>query len=94
MDAALPEAGWFGSSIVKEIDQNGNIHGDGSGLISLFDGFFFVETPGTWGFTGPGTGASEIEIDEQVVAGRYEADTAAATGNVSIERHCPLRVHL
>jgi hypothetical protein len=88
VEAAVPEAGWYGSSIVKEINQEGNIHGSESDLVSLYEGFFLAETAGTWEFTGPDGGASDIEIDEQVVAGRYGTDNATATGNVSLDGGC------
>lgn len=79
------EAGWFGSSIVKEINQGRNIHGDSSGYVSLYECFFPVVTAGTWQFTVPTTGASEIEINEQIIAFRFGADTDMLTGSVELD---------
>lgn len=81
---AIKEAGWFGSSIVDVIDQEENIHGSSFDYISLYECFFLAENAETWQFTVHASGASEIEIDEQVVVSRYGTGVGLPTGAVDL----------
>jgi hypothetical protein len=82
---ATEEPGWFGSSIVDEINQEENIHGSDSSYVSLYECFFLSQTAGTWVFETSDFGASEIEIDGQIVASRYGADTGTTVGTADLD---------
>ena len=71
------ESGWFGWSFVDAVHQDENIHGNDDYYTSYYEGFFYVETPGTWQFATDSDDASEIEIDGLVVASWYGSHGAA-----------------
>ena len=56
---------WFGASLVGEVNQIGNIHGNGEYYVSRYEAFLFASGSGEWTFATDSEGASEIEIDGQ-----------------------------
>ena len=65
------ESGWYGASIVTEVYQDENIHGNDDSYTSYYEGFFYADTAGTWQFATDSDDASEIEVDGQVAASWY-----------------------
>ncbi|MFC2004948.1 carboxypeptidase regulatory-like domain-containing protein [Chloroflexota bacterium] len=65
------ESGWYGSSVVDIVNHDENIHGNDDYYTSYYEGYFYVETAGLWYFSTDSDDASEIVIDEQVVAYWY-----------------------
>ncbi|MEK7353207.1 MAG: CARDB domain-containing protein, partial [Chloroflexota bacterium] len=74
---ATTESGWYGSSVVSIVNQDNNIHGNDDYYTSYYEGYFYVNTPGTWQFSTDSDDASEIVIDTQVVAYWYNGHGAA-----------------
>jgi len=68
---ATEESGWYGSSIVNIIDHEENIHGNDDYYTSYYECYFYVETAGTWYFSTDSDDASEIVIDDNLVAYWY-----------------------
>jgi len=68
---ATEEAGWYGQSIVDIVNHDENIHGDDEYYTSHYEGYFHVDTAGIWYFSTDSDDASEIVIDDQVVAHWY-----------------------
>ena len=62
---------WFGASLVGEVNQTENIHGNSDNCVSRYEAFFLATGSGEWTFATDSEGASEIEIDGQVVATWY-----------------------
>ena len=65
------EAGWYGQSVVAIVNHDENIHGDDDYYTSYYEGYFYVDTPGAWYFSTDSDDASELVIDDQVVAHWY-----------------------
>jgi hypothetical protein len=65
------ERDWSGASVVGEVDQDENIHGNDDNYTSYYDAFFYADAEGTWHFATDSGDASEIEIDGAVVASWY-----------------------
>lgn len=79
-DAAADPA-QLGFSVVSGILDDGNPHGSDTNYASRYAGYFLVPSgkPGNWQFRADSIGASEIEIDGQVVVEHYGASTALGT---------------
>ena len=71
------ESGWYGCSIVDAVNQNENIHGNDDYYTSYYEGYFCVDAAGTWQFSTDSDDASEIVIDDQVVAYWYKGHGSA-----------------
>ncbi len=71
------EAGWYGSSIVTAVNHSENIHGNDDYFTTYYEGYFYVDTPGTWQFSTDSDDASELAIDDQVVAYWYSGHGSA-----------------
>ena len=65
------EPGWYGESVVLSVHQDENIHGNDDYYTSYYEGYFYVDTAGTWYFSTDSDDASEIVIDDQVAAAWY-----------------------
>ena len=63
----------FGWSVVQQIAQTENIHGQDSGYTSYYEAYFPVTegSAGDWSFATDSGAASEIEIDGSIVASWY-----------------------
>jgi hypothetical protein len=68
---SFPEDGWYGQSIVNIVNQYGNIHGNDHYFTSYYEAYFYVEQAGDWWFSTTSDDASEIVIDDQVIASWY-----------------------
>ena len=71
------ESGWYGTSIVSVINQGENIHGNDDYYTSFYEGYFYVDTAGTWHFSTDSDDASEVCIDDTVVAYWYNGHCPA-----------------
>ncbi|UCH90192.1 MAG: carboxypeptidase regulatory-like domain-containing protein, partial [Thermoplasmata archaeon] len=68
---ATSEPGWYGESIVDRVYHDNNIHGNSDYYTSYYEAYFYVDSEGTWLFSTDSDDASEIEIDDNVVAAWY-----------------------
>jgi hypothetical protein len=70
---ATAEPGWFGQSTVAAVDHGTNIHGNGNDdyYTSYYQAYFEVTSAGEYSFCTNSDDASEIVIDDQVVAYWY-----------------------
>jgi hypothetical protein len=79
------ESGWYGASIVNEICQSSNIHAGTTAandyFTAYYEAFFYADSSGSWSFAIDGDDASELAVDEQVVAAWYGAHTVANNWN-------------
>jgi hypothetical protein len=66
------DSDWYGSSVVGTVNQNENIHGNDEHFTSYYEGYFYVETAGTWYFSTDSDDASEIVVDDELTAYWYE----------------------
>jgi hypothetical protein len=64
-------AGWCGTSVVDRVDHGYNLHGNSDDYVSYYDAYFHVATGGVWQFSTDSDDASEIVIDDIVVAKWY-----------------------
>jgi parallel beta-helix repeat protein len=76
---ATPESGWYGQSVVDIINQTENIHGNDDHFVAYYETYFRVpeDKTGVWSFATDSDDASELMIDDQVVAAWYEGHGAA-----------------
>jgi hypothetical protein len=74
---SIEESGWYGKRIVGIVNQDENIHGNDDYYTSYYEGYFYVKTAGTWYFSTDGDDASEICIDDQVIAYWYSGHGTA-----------------
>ena len=65
------ESGWYGSGVVPIVNQDENIHGNDDYYTSYYECYFYVDTLGKWYFSTDSDDASEICIDDKVVAYWY-----------------------
>lgn len=65
-------AGWYGQSIVEAINQGQNIHGNDDHFTSYYEAYFYADTAGSWSFSTDSDDASEIIVDDQIVASWYQ----------------------
>jgi YD repeat-containing protein len=72
--------GWYGQSIVNIVHQDENIHGRDDQYTSYYESYFYVDKPGKWFFSSDSDDASEIVIDDQVVAAYYGGHYGVSIG--------------
>ncbi len=74
---SVEEVGWSGQSVVNAVNQEQNIHGNDDYFTSYYEAYFYVDTPGIWHFATDSDDASEVVIDNQVVAYWYSGHPSA-----------------
>jgi parallel beta-helix repeat protein len=75
---ATEETDWYGQSVVQIVDHDENIHGNDEEFTSYYEAYFYVDNPGIWFFSTDSDDASEIVIDDQVVASWYGGHSSMA----------------
>jgi len=85
------DSGWYGTGIVRAVDQWYNLHGDNDYYVSYYECYFLAASTGTWHFSTDSDDASEIVIGDQVVAAWYgghgPADRWEGKFEVRLNRH-------
>ncbi len=86
---SIREDGWSGASVVREVQQDENIHGKttahNENYTSYYECFFYVGITGDWQFGTRSTGASEVQVDETVVARKYSGVEGRNDGTIDID---------